>query len=88
MINPADLHKVCNDILKCAETGGPVKDVIEASVYSEAELVHELALSYVRNQLLNQFATAVLETFEKSEAQGYRSRDRQFAIDLLGKALR
>jgi hypothetical protein len=29
----------------------------------------------------------VLETFRKDEAQGYRSRDRQYAISILGKAL-
>lgn len=28
----------------------------------------------------------VLQTFERDEARGYRSRDRQFAIDLLKKA--
>jgi hypothetical protein len=25
-----------------------------------------------------------LETFQKDEAQGYRSRERQYAIDMLG----
>jgi hypothetical protein len=29
----------------------------------------------------------VLKTFRADEAQGYRSRDRQYAIDILGKAL-
>jgi hypothetical protein len=32
-------------------------------------------------------ARQILDTFKKSEAQGYRSRDRQFAIELLEKAL-
>lgn len=30
----------------------------------------------------------VVSTFEKDEAQGYRSRDRQFAIEVLKTALR
>jgi hypothetical protein len=29
----------------------------------------------------------VLNTFKRDEAQGYRSRDRQFAIEILSKAL-
>lgn len=37
---------------------------------------------------LIQFSSDILTTFEKDEAQGYRSSSRQFAIDLLGKALR
>lgn len=32
-------------------------------------------------------AQTVLETFSKDEAQGYRSRDRQYAISILKKAL-
>lgn len=32
-------------------------------------------------------ARYVLEKFQKDEAQGYRSRDRQFAIEMLGKFL-
>lgn len=32
-------------------------------------------------------AQTVYDTFVKDEAAGYRSRDRQFAIDLLGKGL-
>jgi hypothetical protein len=43
-------------------------------------------LAFFKN--LIQYADKVLTTFEKDEAQGYRARDRQFAIDLLGKALR
>lgn len=31
-------------------------------------------------------ARHVLDTFRKDEAQGYRSKDRQFAIAILGKA--
>ncbi len=32
---------------------------------------------------LEQAVETVVSTFERDEAQGYRSRDRQFAIDLL-----
>jgi hypothetical protein len=34
------------------------------------------------------FVQTVYDTFVNDEAQGYRSRDRQFAIDLLGRALK
>jgi hypothetical protein len=37
---------------------------------------------------LNDAAKTILETFEKDDAQGFRSRDRQLAIALLSKALR
>lgn len=46
-----------------------------------------LVLSTEKVRLLYDYAKTVLETFEKDEARGYRSRDRQFAIDLLRKAL-
>lgn len=36
---------------------------------------------------LEQTITVVLENFEKSEAQGYRSRDRQYAIEILRKVV-
>ncbi len=36
---------------------------------------------------LEQAVAAVVETFERDEAQGYRSRDRQFAISILRMAL-
>lgn len=45
-------------------------------------------LSLEKVQRLYDFAKTVLDTFEKDEAQGYRSRDRQFAIDLLRPAIR
>lgn len=38
-----------------------------------------------RLRRLEQMARHVLETFQKDEAQGYRSRDRQYAIELLAK---
>lgn len=31
--------------------------------------------------------TCVVETFEKDEARGYRSRDRQFAIEILRRVM-
>jgi hypothetical protein len=37
---------------------------------------------------LQQAVKAVVETFSRDEAQGFRSRDRQFAIEILGAALR
>jgi hypothetical protein len=36
---------------------------------------------------LRKAITDLVETFEKDEAQGYRSKDRQFAISILRKAL-
>jgi len=36
---------------------------------------------------LREAAQCVLDTFSKDEAQGYRSKDRQFAISVLGSAL-
>lgn len=36
---------------------------------------------------LEQVARLILETFRRDEAQGYRSRDRQFAIALLAAVL-
>jgi hypothetical protein len=38
-------------------------------------------------QRLREWVTVVHDRFVASEAQGYRSRDRQYAIDMLGKAL-
>jgi hypothetical protein len=37
-----------------------------------------------RLKRLEKAARTVLETFQKDEAQGYRSRERQYAIDMLG----
>lgn len=47
-----------------------------------------LVLSVDKVQKLYDFAKTVLDTFEKDEAQGARSRDRQFAIELLRPAIR
>ena len=45
----------------------------------------KVAAEIERLQRVEHMARCVLETFRKDEAQGYRSRDRQFAIELLGK---
>jgi hypothetical protein len=37
-----------------------------------------------RLRRLEKSARIVVKTFQKDEAQGYRSRDRQYAIDMLG----
>lgn len=40
-----------------------------------------------RLNVLVKFATLILQTFEQDEAQGYRSKARQYAISLLRPAL-
>ncbi len=50
----------------------------------------QVILQRVENERLQGIETAariILQNFEQSEAQGYRSRDRQFAIDILRKVL-
>lgn len=72
----------------------PVKGVtmghIRAWHDSYAELEHEAHRDYQALEAnlgrLSGAINTVLSTFEKDEAQGYRSKDRQFAIDILRKA--
>lgn len=45
--------------------------------------VARLTIQVERMALLQANAQAVVDTFSKDEAQGYRSRDRQFALSLL-----
>jgi len=47
----------------------------------------ELTAAQIEGGRLRKAIEFVLDTFEKSEAHGYRSRDRQFAISILRKAL-
>lgn len=45
-----------------------------------------VALLAAQQDGVREAAQHVLDTFRKDEAQGYRSKDRQFAIAILGKA--
>ena len=73
----------------------PVKGVtmgdIRAWYDSYVELEHESHRDYQALEAdlgrLSGAINTVLSTFEKDESQGYRSRDRQFAIDILRKAV-
>lgn len=54
---------------------------------ASAELLLESAAEIERLLKIERAATVVVETFEKDEAQGYRSKDRQFAIAVLRVAM-
>jgi hypothetical protein len=56
-------------------------DAIRAA---ESDACKELAKEIER---LREAIKVVVETFEKDEAQGYRSRDRRYAIDILRTVL-
>lgn len=47
--------------------------------------LEDAAKEIERLRRIEAMAQRVLETFQKDEAQGYRSKDRQFAIELLAK---
>lgn len=49
-MSSAVLRSICEDILKFAKNGDPVKDVIENTSYTEEELLVELAKYYIRTQ--------------------------------------
>lgn len=46
----------------------------------------EIERLHVEAERLHDAVDHVLRVFEKDEAQGYRSKDRQFAIEILRKA--
>ena len=78
-----------------AQDDEPVKGVTMGDIRAwhdyHVELEHEShgdyqALEATLGRLSGAINT-VLSTFEKDEAQGFRSRDRQFAIDILRKAI-
>lgn len=50
------------------------------------QIVYTRAIDEIeRLRKIEDAAKYVLKTFKKDESDGYRSRDRQFAIDILGK---
>jgi hypothetical protein len=46
----ADLGFVCRKIVSYHKNGDPVKDVVEQTPYSEAELLVELARDYLKSR--------------------------------------
>ncbi len=64
--------EACRDIAKAIRDAGPSQSQTPCAQQTDGVLVA---------------AKLVLDTFEKDEAQGFRSRDRQFAIDILNRAL-
>lgn len=49
------------------------------------KVADERSAENVKLRKLAEMARTVLDTFREDEAQGYRSKDRQFAIELLAK---
>lgn len=53
----------------------------------EKSAAHMVRLAISDHAALRDAAMFVLTTFRKDEAEGFRSKDRQFAITILGQAL-
>ncbi len=79
--HPAQVRAIADDHVKILRE---IADDLGRDYDGYAE---ELRAAATRIEQLEQAIEYVASTFERSEAQGYRSRDRQFAIELLRRVL-
>lgn len=80
------------DIVKRMRAGEPCADfgadkTCRAKEARSGCTCAEVADEIERLRQVEFFAKEVLKRFREAEAQGYHTKDRQFAIELLGKAI-
>ena len=68
-------------------TMGHIRHWHDECVAMESESHRDYQSLEAENGRLSSAIRKVVDTFEKDEAQGYRSRDRKFAIEILKAAL-